>query len=136
MKPIEIVNKMLFNDAFTKALDMEVIHCKKGKVDLKLTVNDNMVNGFKIAHGAITYALADSALAFSSNTHGFHAVSVDTSIKHLMAVQLNDELHTSVEEVNKTKKIGVYLIKIRNQNKDLVAIFNGTVYFKSNSWSY
>lgn len=42
-----------------------------------------MLNGFYIAHGGITYSLADSALAFASNAHNNKAVSVETNISHV-----------------------------------------------------
>ena len=45
-----------------------------------------------IAHGAITYALADSTLAFAVNAQGQHAVGVTSTIQHLAAVQVGDVL--------------------------------------------
>ena len=42
-----------------------------------------MLNGFSIAHGGISYSLADSALAFAANSYGKKAVSIETSISHI-----------------------------------------------------
>ena len=52
-----------------------------------MTVREEMTNGFGIAHGGITYSLADSALAFASNGGGNQSVSLETAIHHLKPVQ-------------------------------------------------
>jgi len=62
-----IVQKMLETDTMTKWLQAEVIESKEGYCKLTMTVRPEMVNGFKIAHGGISFSLADSAIAFSAN---------------------------------------------------------------------
>ena len=52
-----------------------------------MTVRDEMTNGFNIAHGGITYSLADSALAFAANTYNIQSISIETSISHTKKVQ-------------------------------------------------
>ena len=81
---------MLENDHYSQWLGIERLGETPGTCQLKMTVRKEMLNGFGIAHGAITYALADSALAFASNSHGRHAVSVETSISHLLPVREHD----------------------------------------------
>ena len=61
----KIVNKMINEDAFSKWLGIKVLEINEGNCTLKMTVRDEMTNGFNIAHGGITYSLADSALAFA-----------------------------------------------------------------------
>lgn len=135
MTPKDIVQKMLDNDAFSLWLGIEVIECKKGEVNVKMLVSSTMTNGFKIAHGGISYSLADSALAFTANSYGYHALSVETSIAHVAPIYEGDQLETKVKELSKSKKLGRYQIIILNQNKERVAFFNGTVYFKNKEWS-
>ena len=69
-KAEQIVSKMIENDAFSQWLGIEVINVSEGTCKLKMTIRDEMTNGFKIAHGGISYALADSALAFAANSYG------------------------------------------------------------------
>ena len=66
----KIVDKMYQNDAFSQWLGIEVVEVKDGYCKLNMTVRKEMLNGFQIAHGGIAYSLADSALAFASNSHG------------------------------------------------------------------
>ena len=125
---------MYDNDAFSQWLGIEVVKVKDGYCKLKMTVQKEMLNGFQIAHGGIAYSLADSALAFASNSHGRKSLSVETSISHTVSVKEGDVLTAITEELSLSDKIGVYLITITNQDNQEVAYFKGTVYRTSKEW--
>ena len=57
-----------------------------------MTVRDDMVNGFGVCHGGVTFSLADSALAFASNTHGHVTVSIENTITYPKVVAVGDVL--------------------------------------------
>ena len=130
----KVVGKMYDNDAFSQWLGIEVVEVKDGYCELKMTVRKEMLNGFQIAHGGIAYSLADSALAFASNSHGRKSISVETSISHTVSVKEGDVLTAITEELSLSDKIGVYLITITNQDNQEVAYFKGTVYRTSKEW--
>ena len=132
--PEKVFRKMYDNDAFSQWLGIEVVEVKDGYCELKMTVRKEMLNGFQIAHGGIAYSLADSALAFASNSHGRKSLSVETSISHTMSVKEGDVLTAITEELSLSDKIGVYLITITNQDNQEVAYFKGTVYRTSKEW--
>ena len=132
--PSKIVDKMYENDAFSKWLGIKRIEDGAGKSVLQIRVRKEMLNGFNIVHGGITYSLADSALAFASNGHGRKAVSVETSISHTQVCKEGDVLTTHTEEMSLSKKIGVYQITITNQHNKTVALFKGTVYITDKNW--
>ena len=133
-KPQKIVNKMFDQDAFSQWLGIEIIDVSEGFCQLKMTVRKEMLNGFQIAHGGIAYSLADSALAFASNSHGRKSLSVETSISHTVSVKDGDSLIAVSNEISLSSKIGIYLISIKNQNEQEVALFKGTVYRTSKEW--
>lgn len=132
--PNKVVKKMFENDAFSKWLGIEVIKVTEGSCELQLTVREEMTNGFEIAHGGITYSLADSALAFASNSHGRKSVSVETSISHTKPSLIGDVLTAKAVEKSISNKIGIYEITITNQEQITVALFKGTVYRTSKDW--
>jgi acyl-CoA thioesterase len=134
LSPTDIVNKMLTHDEMSQWLGIELISVKKGDVSVKMIVRKEMTNGFGIAHGGITYSLSDSCLAFSANSYGIHAVSIETSISHLKPVNVNDVLTAIAKEISLTKRIGVYQIEVFNQNNHLVSILKGTVYRTGKIW--
>ena len=132
--PWKIVNKMYDQDAFSQWLGIEIVDVSEGYCQLKMKVRKEMLNGFHIAHGGIAYSLADSALAFASNSHGKKSLSVETSISHTVSVKDGDVLTATTKELSRSDKIGVYLITITNNENQEIANFKGTVYRTSKDW--
>lgn len=130
----KVVDRMYNNDPFSQWLGIERIEDGAGRSVLRMTVRKEMLNGFNIAHGGITYSLADSALAFASNGHGRMAVSVETSISHTESLKEGDVITAVAEEKSLSNKIGVYHITITNQEGKTVALFKGTVYRTGKEW--
>ena len=130
----KVVEKMISGDEFSKWLGIEVIEISKGFCKLKMNVRDEMTNGFKIAHGGISYSLADSCLAFSANSDGIQSLSVETSISYTKKVQSGDILTAISKEINKSSKTALYYITITNQEMEEIAHFKGTVYRTKKEW--
>lgn len=131
--PNQIVNTMMAKDYFSQWLGIEVLEIKEGFSKLQMTVREDMLNGFGIAHGGITYSIADSALAFASNSHGQKAVSVETSISHTISLKAGDVIIAEAIEEHCSNKIGIYTVKIYTIS-ETVALFKGTVYRTSKEW--
>ena len=132
--PEKVVSKMYDSDWFSQWLGIERVEVKQGSCVLRMTIRKEMLNGFAIAHGGITYSLADSALAFASNSHGRMSVSVETSISHTESLKEGDVITATAEEMSLSNKIGVYHITVKNQNEKVVALFKGTVYRTEKEW--
>ena len=130
----KVVDKMIIGDAFSQWLGIEVLEITEGFCKLKMTVRDEMTNGFNIAHGGIAYSLADSCLAFAANADGIQAVSIETSISHTKKVANSDILTATSKEMNKSNKTALYYITITNQDNLEVAHFKGTVYRTGKEW--
>ena len=123
-----VISHMLAHDAFTRWLGAEVVDVTLGRCTLRMTVRDEMVNGFGVAHGGIAYSFADSAMAFACNGSGRVTVALDTSMSYPAAVMVGDELVAVAEEESATSKLAFYRVNVRNQHDALVGIFRGTVY--------
>jgi len=130
----KVVDKMISGDAFSQWLGIEVLEITEGFCKLKMTVRDEMTNGFNIAHGGIAYSLADSCLAFAANADGIQAVSIETSISHTKKVASGDILIATSKEMNKSSKTTLYYITITNQDNLEVAHFKGSVYRTGKEW--
>tara|TARA_B100000767_G_scaffold259681_1_gene269637 strand:+ start:164 stop:583 length:420 start_codon:yes stop_codon:yes gene_type:complete len=130
----KVVEKMINGDAFSKWLGIEILEINTNFCKLKIKVREEMTNGFKIAHGGITYSLADSCLAFAANADGLKAVSIETSISHTKKVNSGDTLTAISKQVDKSNKTALYYITITNQYNLEVAHFKGTVYRTEKEW--
>ena len=123
----QTVSKMLEKDAFSKWLGIKLVGLKPGHAVIEMTIRSEMVNGFHILHGGITFAFADSALAFASNSHGRISVVIQADMSFPAPVLDGDVLTAVAEEKSLTNKIGVYDITITNQDNTPVGYFRGTV---------
>ena len=129
----KVVDTMFANDYFSQWLGIERVKIEPGHCVLKMRIRKEMLNGFSIAHGGIAYSLADSALAFASNSHGRKSLSVETSISHTVSLQEGDIILATAKQISLTNKLGIYYITITKDNAT-VALFRGTVYRTSKEW--
>lgn len=133
MEGKDIPKKMLSLDPFSSWMGIEILECEVGRCKLGMTVRSEMLNSMGKAHGGITYTLADTAFGFAANTHGKFAVSIETSINHIEAVNEGDYLiaESVIEKVN--NKLGFNIIEVK-RNNELVALFKGVVYRTKKDW--
>jgi len=124
----DIISKMLKIDKFSHWLGIEILDSEPGYVKLSMKIRGEMVNGFGICHGGITFSLADTALAVASNSRGSVSVALENNINFTKKAEVGDTLIAVTEEIQNGRTIGVYKVRITNQNDDLIADFRGTVY--------
>jgi acyl-CoA thioesterase len=124
----QIVSKMLEADHFSKWMGMEIIDVKPNYCKISMRVRSDMLNGFGIAHGGVVFAMADSAFAFACNNSGKITLALDVSISFSKAGKEGDLLIAETRRVSHTRKTGIYLVEVKNQEDELLALFKGTCY--------
>ncbi len=133
LKSEAIPHKMLSLDPFSQWLGIQVLEVEKGRCKVGMTIRKEMLNSMGKAHGGISYSLADTAFGFSANTHGKYAVSIETSINHIEALEEGDFLTAeAVTDIAKTK-IGFNIIEVKRGDQ-IVALFKGVVYRTNKDW--
>ena len=133
--PTEIIDKMMAHDPFSQWLGVVRLGESQGYCQLQMTVRKEMLNGFGVVHGGITFAFADSCFAFASNSQGRHAVSIETSISHTRPAHEGDTLIATANEENLGHKTAIYTIKVENKaTQKLIALFKGTVFRHDQQW--
>jgi acyl-CoA thioesterase len=123
-----VVRGMLERDAFSAWLGLELLEIRPRYAAVRMAVRPDMMNGFGVCHGGVTFGLADSAFAFAANTHGRVTVSIDNSISYPAAVSAGDVLTAIAVEESAANRIAFYAVRVTNQHDGLVALFRGTVY--------
>ena len=130
MKERRHIEKTMYNkDQFSQWLGIEILDVTEKECVLEMKVRKKMLNGFGIAHGGVAYSFADTALAFASNNRKEKALSIETSITHLKAVEKDDVLIATARQINRTSRFATYIVFVTNQEIENVAIMKGTVYF-------
>ena len=127
-KAVQVVDHMMKNDLFSQWLGISILEIREGYSRIKMTVRDEMINGFGIVHGGIAFSIADSAFAFACNNRNNLSVALDTSINFTKPVHPGDILIAEAREIHNGKSTGLYHITITNQKDHLVAQFKGLCY--------
>ena len=125
---LKIVMDMYAKDRYSQLLGMKIVKAEPGRCTITMEVREDMVNGFGIVHGGVTFSLGDSALAFASNSHGRLSVAIEASISYPAPVNIGDTMTAVAEQISLTNRIAVYNISITNQHGAVVGLFKGTVY--------
>ena len=126
--PIEVVNRMMQHDAFSRWLGIEVLEIREGYSKTRMTVRDEMLNGLGVAHGGIAFSMADSTFAFACNNRNKLSLALDTSINFMKPVMPGDILTAEAVEMHNGKSTGLYHVSIKNQHGHVVAFFKGVCF--------
>ncbi len=124
----QVVGQMMKDDLFSQWLGIEVLEITEGYSRIQMTVRNEMINGFGIAHGGIAFSLADSAFAFACNNRNILSVALDTSINFTKQVKAGDILIAEAKELHNGRSTGLYHILVTNAQNETVAIFKGTCF--------
>jgi len=128
LRAAAIVRHMLAHDAFSRWLGVEILHVEPARVTLRIAVRQDMTNGFGVCHGGVTFAFADSALAFASNTGGKVTVSIENSMTYPAAVRVGDLLLAEAEREASSQRLAYYRVRVTRGDGAVVALFRGTVF--------
>ena len=80
----EMVGKgMMASDHASTALGMRLLHISPGAAHMKMTVRQDMLNGFGTCHGGMITALADSAFGFACNSYNELTVASEIGRAHV-----------------------------------------------------
>lgn len=126
--PERVVDHMLRHDAFSRWLGIEVLDVKEGYSKIRMTLREEMLNGFGIIHGGIAFSLADSAFAFACNNRNNLSVALDTSIVFTKQTLPGDVLTAEATELHNGRSTGLYRITVNNGRGEAVAHFKGTCF--------
>jgi acyl-CoA thioesterase len=99
-------------DEASKGLGIELVEVKPGRATLTMTIQPQMVNGQRIAHGGFIFTLADSAFAFACNSHNERAVAAQGNISFIRPGKLGDLLVATAREISRSGRSGIYDVRV------------------------
>ena len=129
---MEKIRNFLGQDQFAKHNGIELLEISQGTAKAEMKITKEHLNGIGIVHGGAIFALADFAFAAASNSHGNIAVAINVNISFLKAVS-KGTLTAKAQEVSLNPKLATYSVRITDDNKELIASFQGMVYRKKDT---
>lgn len=116
---------MWADDVASQALGMQLVSVTPGTAALRMTVRDDMVNGLGICHGGMIFTLADSALAFASNSYNTRMVAQQLQITYLSPAKAHDTLTATAVEVARAGRSGTYDVTVTGAEGHKIALLRG-----------
>jgi acyl-CoA thioesterase len=127
---MEAIEKYFKNDKFAERSNIELLTVAPGQARARMTVHPHHLNALGTVQGGAIFTLADFAFAAASNSHGTVAVGINVSISYLKAARAGT-LWADAKEISRNFKLGTYTVEVKDDAGDLVALFQGMVYRKS-----
>lgn len=120
-----VAQAMLANEGTGPAWGISIEEARAGYARLAMRVRAEMLNGHRIVHGGMVFALADTAFAYVCNGRNEKAVAAQASIVFLGSAQEGEMLVAEGEEVSTAGRSGVTRVSVRTGDGRAVAEFTG-----------
>ncbi len=122
----EAVARLMYGDDIAaQAAGIRVVETGPGTATTEMVVRHEFTNGHGICHGGYIFLLADTALAYASNSYNLKAVAAGAQIEFVAAGQRGDRLTARAQEQHRAGRTGVYDIRVTRQDGALIALFRG-----------
>jgi acyl-CoA thioesterase len=119
----------LKKDQFIQHCDIELLEVAPGHACAKMILHPHHFNALGTVQGGAIFTLADYTFAAASNSHGSVAVGINVNITYMKAATAGT-LWAEGREVSKNFKLGSYTVEVKDDEGDLVALFQGLAYRK------
>ena len=129
---MDVLRKFVQKDHFASHLGVEMLEYGSGRARATMTLQKHHLNSAGMTHGGAIFSLADAVFSAASNSHGTLAVAINVSISFFKAVS-SGTLTAEAEEISLNPKLATYLITVKNERGDRIALFQGTVYRKKDT---
>ena len=120
-----VADAVLAEDKAAQMLGIELIEVRQGYAQVAMTVRDDMLNSQAMAHGAMVFAIADSAFSFAGNTENKKTLAQSCAITYLTPANPNERLTATAERRSQQGRSGVYDVTVTGENGRVVAEFRG-----------
>jgi acyl-CoA thioesterase len=104
---------------------IRIEEARAGYARLSMVVRDDMLNGHRIVHGGMVFALADTAFAYVCNGRNEKTVAAQASIVFLGSAEEGETLIAEGEEVSTVGRSGVTRVSVRTEKGRPIAEFTG-----------
>ena len=125
----ELARRCLGKDRFAAHCGIQLLSIASGHARAKMELKPQHWNGLGTVQGGAIFTLADFTFAAAANSHGTISVALNVSISFLKAAKTGT-LWAEAREVSKGFKVGSYTIEVKDDERAIVAIFQGVAYRK------
>ena len=127
---VEAIRSAAADEAYAKRLGIVCEEVRPGYARLSMTVTDEMLNLFGMAHGGAIFSLMDDAFQIACNSHGVSAFALNVSVTYVRGAKPGDRLVAVADEAALTARTGSYEVKVSNGAGEVIALAQALAYRK------
>ena len=120
-----VAETLLQREGTGPAWGISIDDAREGYARIRMKLRDDMLNGHRIGHGGMIFALADTAFAYACNSRNENTVAQNASISFLAPAQPGDVLIAEAREVSCSGRSGVYQVSVHTADNRVIAEFTG-----------
>jgi acyl-CoA thioesterase len=121
----QVADTLLQREGTGTAWGISIDDAREGYALIRMKLRDDMLNGHRIGHGGMIFALADTAFAYACNSRNENTVAQNASISFLAPAQPGDVLIAEAREVSRSGRSGVYQVSVKTAAGAVIAEFTG-----------
>jgi acyl-CoA thioesterase len=120
-----IAETLLQREGTGPAWGVSIDEAREGYARIRMKVRDDMLNGHRIAHGGMIFAIADTAFAYACNSRNENTVAQNATISFLAQAHAGEVLVAEAREVSRSGRSGVYQVSVKAEDGRAIAEFTG-----------
>jgi acyl-CoA thioesterase len=127
---MEQIKEFFKRDKFAEYCGIEIVDVTPGSCTAKMKITHDHRMGFGYVHGGAIFTLADLAFAVACNSHGTCSVAINVNITYMKSAK-DGYLTAEAKEVTQNPKLGSYRVDVKDEQGDIIAVFEGLAYKKN-----
>lgn len=120
-----VADHMLAQEGTGPHWGISIEEAREGYARISMVVRADMLNGHRIAHGGMIFALADTAFAYACNSRNVSTVAQQASILFLASAKEGARLIAEAREEAVAGRTGAYVVTVRTAEGENIAVFQG-----------
>jgi acyl-CoA thioesterase len=120
-----VAHGMLAAEGTGPAWGIRIEEARAGYARLSIKVRADMLNGHRIVHGGMVFALADTAFAYVCNGSNEKTVAAQAGVVFLGSAEEGETLVAEAEEAATAGRSGVTRVSVRTSDGRPIAEFTG-----------
>lgn len=120
-----VAREMLAAEGTGPAWGIKIEEVRASYARISMIIRSDMLNGHRMAHGGMIFALADSAFAYVCNGANHATVAAQASVVFLDKAVEGETLIAEAEEVAREGRAAVTRVAVRTNDGRAIAEFTG-----------
>jgi acyl-CoA thioesterase len=126
----EAIRRRVEEEPYAKKMDLRLLEVDHGRALVEMKFTEEMENIFGMAHGGAIFSLIDEAFEVAANSYGTVSVALSMTVNYVSSPKKGETLRAEAREVNRSKRVGTYEIRVATEGGDLIAVCQALAYRK------